>query len=278
MHTDKPKDARGLWGYVALTFGVSWLIWATPVMASLGWIESPVPNLVLAIVGAHGPLVAALVMTGRESGWAGVKRLVRAGFDVRMTLVWWIVIVFAPVLLSGLAVWANGMTSEFVLDTTLLRQPLMILPTFVAMFVVGGSVQEEFGWRGYALPRLLAVWNPLLASVILGLVWGLWHWPLFFVDGASQSFMPFGVFVLLAVGFSVLFTLAYLRTERNLFSALLLHTVINTSLSLFPPIEQRAGGNQMALTYLALAYVVVAVVLVLREPGWWLRGPGGARA
>ena len=273
MKTERTQDTRGVWGYFALAFGVSWLIWATPVMESLGWIESPVPNQVLAIVGAHGPLVAALVMTWREAGWAAVKRLVRAGFDVRMTLIWWIVILFAPVVLSGLAAWLNSETSEFVLDTTLLRQPLLILPTFVAMFLVGGSVQEEFGWRGYALPRLLAVWNPLLASVVLGLVWGLWHWPLFFVDGASQAFMPFGVFVLLVTGFSVLFTLAYVRTGRNLFSALLLHTVINTSLSLFPPIEQRAGGNQMALTYLALAYVVVAVVLVVKEPGWWLKAP-----
>jgi hypothetical protein len=140
MTMDKPTDTRGVWGYLALTFGVSWLIWATPVMGSLGWIESPVPNQVLAILGAHGPLVAALVMTFRGAGWDGVKRLVRAGFDVRMTLIWWIVLVFAPVVLSGLAAWLNGMTSEFVLDTTLLRQPLLILPTFAAMFLVGGAV------------------------------------------------------------------------------------------------------------------------------------------
>ena len=126
----------------------------------------------------------------------------------------------------------------------------MILPTFLFMFFLGGSVQEEFGWRGYALPRLLKIWNPLVSSLVLGVVWGVWHLPLFYISGTSQFYMPFGIFFLLTPLFSLVNTWVYLRTGRNLFSALLLHTAINTSLSLFPPFEPVIGGNQLSLTYL----------------------------
>jgi membrane protease YdiL (CAAX protease family) len=81
--------------------------------------------------------------------------------------------------------------------------------------------------------------------------------------------MSFGIFLLLATAFSVLFTWFFLRTNRNLFSALLFHTAINTSLSLFPPIEQKIGGNQMAFTYLMIAYACVSALIIIKEPALW---------
>lgn len=198
-----------------------------------------------------------------------VKKLVGSGFNLRMALGWWLAIIFIPVVLTGAAVWVNIILNDYQPDTTLLTQPLMIVPTFLVMFFLGGSFQEEFGWRGYALPRLLTLWNRLLASLFLGAIWGFWHLPLFYIPGLSQSFMPFGIFLLLATAFSILFTWFYLRTNRNLFSALLFHTAINTSLSLFPPIEQKISGNQMALTYLMIAYVCVSVFIIVREPTFW---------
>jgi uncharacterized protein len=141
------------------------------------------------------------------------------------------------------------------------------------MFFIGGSVQEEFGWRGYALPRLLEKWNPIVASLLLGIIWGIWHLPLFFISEASQYFMPLGIFLILTEAFTFLITWVYLRTKRNLFSALLLHTSINTWLSLFPPIEKVSGGNQVGLTILAVLYVIVAVAIVLVDRNLFFNSP-----
>lgn len=236
------------------------------------------PNLVWLVIGAHGPLVGALAMTCRSKGWIGVKDLVRSGFRLRMPLAWWLLILATPAALGFLAVWLNLYLNGFQFDKTLLLQPAQILPTFLIMFFLGGSVQEEFGWRGYALGRLIEKWNPLAASLVLGVVWGVWHLPLFFIQGTSQSFMPFGIFLLTGVCFSLLFTWLYWKTRYNLFSALLLHTAINTALSLFPPLEQKAGGNHTALIYLMLIYALVAIFVTVRDRRFWLNPAQEARS
>jgi len=273
LKAESPSPAGNLLFFFGVAFLFSWLVWLIGILASNGRLALPLPNPALVLIGAHGPLVAALSLSYREGGWTAVKALLRAGFAVRIKPVWWASILLLPVLLCGLAVWANVARSDFQLDRTLLDQPWMIVPTFLLAFFLLGSFQEEFGWRGYALPRMLARWNPLIASLILGAVWGVWHLPLFLISGASQSYMSFGVFFSMTLALGVLFTWFYLRTGRNLFSALLLHTAINSSLSIFPPLEQRAGGNQMALTYLMLGYLLVALVVVIGDRSLWLRGP-----
>jgi len=228
-------------------------------------INLPFSYFVLTTIGAHGPLVAALVMTGKLEGWAGIKSLFKSGFKLRIPLKWWLIILILPALLSGLALWVNVSLNNFQFDKSLLTQPWMIPIMYFMIFFIGGSFQEEFGWRGFALPRLLEKWHPLTASLILGAVWGVWHLPLFFIPDTGQYFMPLGVFLILVEAFTVLMTWAYLRTGRSLFSALLFHTSINTMLSVFPPIEKIAGGNQMGFTYLTIAYVVAALVVIVKE-------------
>lgn len=265
MEKTNPSSTRSLIWFFLFAFGFSWLFWLPAVLSSLGVFSLPFPNMAWVILGAHGPLVASLALTYKSAGWSAVKQLIRSGFNFRMGFGWWIAILFLPVALTGIAVWIHVLFNDYQPDPAMLAQPVLILPTFLFLFFLGGSFQEEFGWRGYALPRMLAKWTPLLASLLLGVIWGVWHLPLFYITGVSQSFMPFGIFVFLATAFSILFTWFYLRTNRNVFSALLFHTAINTSFSIFPPVEPRPGGDQMAFTYLTIAYAVVATIVVLKD-------------
>ena len=269
MKNQKPSSNQSLLSFFILAFGFSWLAWLPAVLSTLGLFSLSIPNTVWVIIGAHGPLVSSLILTYKSGGWPAVKHLIRSGFDLRMALRWWLAILAIPVVLAGLAIWVNVSLNGFQPDTSLLSQPLLIVPTFLVMFFLGGSFQEEFGWRGYALPRMFEKWNPLTASLILGLIWGVWHFPLFHISGVSQSFMSFGIFLLLTTAFSVLFTWFFLKTDQNLFSALLFHTAINTSFSLFPPIEQKIGGNQTAFTYLMIAYILVSVLVIFKETALW---------
>ncbi|HNT74287.1 MAG TPA: type II CAAX endopeptidase family protein [Anaerolineae bacterium] len=269
MENSKSSQASSLIWYFVLTFGFSWLFWLSPVLSSQGFFTLPIPNMVCVIIGAHGPLFAAVVLTFKLAGWGAVKQLIRSGFNLRMTLGWWLAIISIPFILTGIAVWVNVVLNDYQPDTTMLTQPLMIVPTFLIMFFLGGSFQEEFGWRGYALPRLLTLSSPLMASLLLGTIWGVWHLPLFYISGVSQSFMPFGIFLPLTIVFSIMFTWFFQKTKHNLFSALLFHTAINTALSLFPPIEQKIGGNQMALTYLMIAYLCLSLLLIAKEFTFW---------
>ena len=65
----------------------------------------------------------------------------------------------------------------------------VVLAEFVRVLFLGGPVEEELGWRGFALPRLQQHRNALDASILLGLIWGFWHLPLYFVLGTGQSEM-----------------------------------------------------------------------------------------
>jgi len=269
MTNPKSSSTNSLIWFIITTFCFSWVFWLIPILSSQGIFTLPIPNMVWVILGAHGPLFASILLTSRSDGWTGVKQLIRSGFNLRMSLKWWLLIILIPFVLAGAAVWINVARNDYQPDSTLLAQPLMIVPTFLFLFFLGGSFQEEFGWRGYALPRLLTLFNPLIAGIILGVIWGFWHLPLFHIPEASQSFLPFGIFWLLTIAFSILSTWFFLSTNRNLFSALLFHTAINTSFSLFPPMEQKVGGNQMSVIYLMAMYVFVSILLVIVNFAFW---------
>jgi uncharacterized protein len=257
--------------FFILTFVFSWLVWIPAALNSMGRLTLPFPTMMLVLFGAHGPLVAALMLTYKAGRWNAVKALLRAGFDLRLKLVWWLVILSLPIALGWLAVWVSAQQNGFEFDRTLLSQPAMILPTFFVLFFFGGSFQEEFGWRGFALPKLLETNNPIIASLILGVIWGVWHYPLFHIAGASQSFMRFDLFLAFTTAYSFIFTWVYLKTNNNVFTALLLHTAINTGFSLFPPVEKELGGDQSAFVYLVILCMAVAVFLVLKDRAAWLK-------
>ena len=92
--------------------------------------------------------------------------------------------------------------------------PLAVINLF-AVLLVGGPLGEEFGWRGYALPHLQTRmgWRP--ASLMLGLVWGLWHLPLFFISDTVQAHMTLALFLPSTVAMSVIFGWLALHTRGS---------------------------------------------------------------
>ena len=177
MKKRNPTDAQFPWTYFILAFGITWLIWSPGVLATLGLMELPVPFIVFFFAGTWGPFLAASWMIYRDEGREGVKRFWRQGLDFRIHGLWLLVILGVPLLLAavplGVYVLAGGTPPEL----SLLSQPWMVIPIFLTHFLTGGG-NEEWGWRGYALDRLQSRWNPLVASIVLGLIFGGWTAPL----------------------------------------------------------------------------------------------------
>ena len=132
---------------------------------------------------------------------------------------------------------------------------LSVFDFVIFVLVVG----EELGWRGYALPQLLALWSPLTSSLILGVLWGLWHLPTFFITGMPQYGLPLPAFILLTIEYSVLLTWLFLHTHGSVLIATLCHGAINLSQGPF------LGGVEGARRYwlLTIAYGVATLILAL---------------
>lgn len=112
-----------------------------------------------------------------------------------------------------------------------------LLLVFCGTLLYLGPLGEEPGWRGFALPQLLKSHSPLIASIIIGLVWTLWHLP---VDlaGRNISMVPEALLARLGITLpgSVIFTWLYLGSGRSLVSCMILHASLNTTwICLLPP-------------------------------------------
>jgi membrane protease YdiL (CAAX protease family) len=127
-----------------------------------------------------------------------------------------------------------------------------VLDFVVFVLVVG----EELGWRGYALPLLLEKRSAGTASLILGLIWGIWHLPTFVIPGTPQYGLPFAAFVLLTIEYSILMTWVFLHTRGSVLIATLFHGAINLSQGFF------LGGVEGASRYwlLSIVYGVAALI------------------
>jgi membrane protease YdiL (CAAX protease family) len=249
------------WDYLIVTFGFSWLCWLPGVLGVQRILGLPIPTEAFLLFGIFGPLVGAIVAIARRGGWAAIRRFLGRVLDVRIGVAWWLVILAGPLFLSALAWLGAGLLGGETAELEVVQKPWILLSTMLLMMVLGGG-QEEFGWRGYALDILQSRWSALAASVVLGVIWGVWHLPLFFVEGTGQYYLPFGIFVLASPALSILTTWVYNSTGKRLFAAVLFHGAVNTGMTLFPPIQQVAGGDQRAFLILSGLYWMCAVIVI----------------
>lgn len=263
-----------LLAFFVLAYGLSWPAWTPYVLSGngLGLLPFSFPSLLgttqLAGVlpGAYlGPVSAAFLVTALAEGRAGLRawrgRLLR--FRVRWT--WWVgvalavplVIVLTTLLVPG----ALGQARAFPLSLLLAYIPML------ALQVVTTAFAEEPGWRDFALPRLQRARGPVLGTVILGLLWGGWHLPLFLSawgDYPHASPLQPVVFVAGCVPLSLVMTWVFNRTGQSVPLVMLLHASINTTYTLvwpvmFPAVSAAGLGYTVQLVAASLVTVVLLV-------------------
>lgn len=265
---------RRLWLFFLIAFGWSWLFWIPAALVARG---ASVPSGLESFLNgpfnpaAWGPLIGAFVVTFLEDGKDGARRLLKRGLDFRFARRWYLVIfLLFPVLIGGALLLAI-FTGEPVPELAALANPLTIPIAFVSILLLGGPLQEEFGWRGYALERLQKRWNALVSSIVIGLVWGAWHLPLFFMPRQEFYYQrPIWGLMLSTTLVSFLFTWLYNNTRGSILAAMLFHTMFNLSHYLFPTL----GSDRASLFLFILLFIAVAVVLVRWGPERMVRaGP-----
>ncbi|MFP9193125.1 CPBP family intramembrane glutamic endopeptidase [Natrialbaceae archaeon A-CW1-1] len=250
---------RHLLAFVLLTFLISWTAWG--VLAVLG--TEPGINLggVLWLLGGLGPPIAAAVVTRMTDGSQSTRQLLGRLLRWRVGWQWYGVAVLLPgvVVISAIIIdtQVRGVTTpipgpEFV---------LLLVGMIVYSSVIAGGL-EEIGWRGFALPRLQTSFDALAASVVIGVVWVVWHVPLFIVPGVWHTALPVLPFIVQGIALAVVFTWLYNSTRGSLLLVVLLHGSVNAWLSTVWILREDIDPVTlwvMALLVCLIAFGVVAV-------------------
>ena len=255
MLSERPIPNNSLVPFFVLTFAYSWGCWALAARIG-GSAEQTAFKLGLGVLGGLGPSLVAFFLTLRREGLRRLWRFVVEGFDPRFSTGVYGLAVAIPLLLNGIAYFSTGATK---VETNLPS----LLGTFVIWFFLGGPFGEEFGWRGYALPRLMRRCNPLAASLILGVIWSAWHYPLTRLVGTTESQTPVWVFFLSTTAAAVTYTWVWLRSGKKLFAVLLLHAMVNITVKLFPEPHVVKGIDRSTYVEALLSMVLAAALVFL---------------
>jgi len=187
-------------------------------------------NLPFSSLAVLAPITAALILTQRDSGRQGVKRLLRSAVDYRRikNKAWYLpIFLLLPLIavLSYVMLVAMGRP---------LPEPQIPIEAGVIMFAVFfiGALAEELGWQGYLFERLQLRLNALEAALILGVVWAIWHIIPFIQTHNTPTWIAWQCGF--SVGLRVLITWIYNNTGKSVLAAACVHTMSNLGAFLFP--------------------------------------------
>ena len=255
--------------FFVLTFVFSWGWWGL-------WqaLQMPTP---LIYVRTAGPTIAAFVVLAIISGRPGVLRLLRSYVHWRVGVPWYLVtLVGVPVLMFLSYVVVPESLADFV------APGWSFIPSYLgifaySVFLAGGPLLEEGGWRGFALPRLQRLRGPLVGTLILGVLWALWHLPAYFgplsLTEPDATFLSTGItfveYSIGIIGFSFVMSWVFNNTGGSVLMAILLHAAYDAAGAfevLFPstytgisPISLNLGN--------AIVFSIAALVIIFATRG-----------
>lgn len=263
------RSAVPLGTFFIATFAATWALWglaaAVPVAAAWGSAIRPL----LFLPGTFAPALVALWLTSRSGGSVATRALIDRMFAWDVGMRWY---AFAAGYLIAVKLTAAlvhrgliGTWPEF--GTT----PVVLL-LMAAVFSTPFQAGEEIGWRGVALPRLATRLGFAHAAIVLGVIWALWHLPLFFIADTPTTGQSFPVYLLSVTALSVAIAWLYAHTGGSLLLVMLMHAAINNTKGIVSsgPVND---GNPFALSSTAMGWITMAVlwavaaVLLVRMPG-----------
>lgn len=248
------RQTRNLVIFLVATFVWTWACYA-PIALS-GNSPYQMPWMILLILGGMGPSLIGVAMVLLLSEKAERRDYWLRCFSFKqISFVWWLVIflMFPAIYILSVSVdvLMGGAWPAMEMLRGLIANPAAIPLTAFISFM-SGPWAEEFGWRGYALDRIIKPAGVIRGTIILGLIWGVWHLPLFFMPATAHGqtgfgFAGFWTFNLRSVGLALLMTWIYLKTNRSILSAIFMHFTSNFTGQLLMPLSSRFEVVNMIL-------------------------------
>lgn len=223
-----------VWFYI-LAFGIAWLGWVPAALGSRGVAPFDAPYFqLLLILPAIAPALAAVIVTRATDGSAAGSAL------------------FGPLVLLFAGRIATGALGPTDVPPAPQGDPATLAVAALITSLLANP-WEEVGWRGFALTHLQKRHTALIATLIIGTLWGLWHLPFFFWTGNPMSAYPFPPWFIGTVAVAFIYTWLYNSAAGSLLPVTLFHVALNTL---------GVVVTGVSVTALAIVYALVALVLL----------------
>ena len=252
----KSKSSRPRW----VAFIVSWLV-SAPILILYAWKIYDIEELaVVVIVFSIIAVFPAWVLSSAYARTPGIRKQFSTLLKPRGPVLWYLVIflIFPGIPLLGMTITnlLGGEAQFYLADIAFRDTAVLLLLEFAHVFLMTGGINEESGWRGFALPRLQSRHPVIVAALAVGIVWGLWHLPFDFGEGVPVAWILENRLVWSLV-FSILMTWVYNRTNGSILAPALFHSAMNTF------------GNQFTITTAGnVLFIGVAIYAMLSDRMW----------
>jgi hypothetical protein len=250
--------------FFVLTFAVSWAcFFGSAAVAPPG--SSPASGIAgsIYLIGVFSPAIVAAALTVRGAGSSGLAGLAKAAIRAPSSARWYC---------FALGYMAVVKLAAAVVHRVLLGAwpPFSDTPWYLMALAIPFStpvqIGEELGWRGYALPRLATRVGLGPASVVLGVIWGVWHLPFFLIAGVDKTGQSLPVYVLGTTAMSVAMAWLFWRTGGSLLMTMLMHAAINNTEIV--PTALPGASNPWSLHAQPIAWLTLAMMWTVA--GWCL--------
>lgn len=250
------RNRRALVLFFVLAYLLPWLIWGTTIAESRGLLSFHIPQSLAFWIGLTVATYTTAAITG---GWPAVKDILLRLIRWRVHPIWYVVALGITGLLSLIAIGIYlviGGTNQ--IGVLLTSQDLLPALLFQIFFFL---LTEETAWRGFALPRLQASYSALNASLILGVLWGFWHLPLFLIPGSFQSTLPLAGFLLATIAMTIITTWVFNHTHGSVLLVAILHAATDTTIAY----TNVMSGDQALFWIFVGVQIAFAVILVVTQ-------------
>jgi uncharacterized protein len=253
MNKIKPENHSPL-KFFLLVYGLSIPLWIIETRIDVKGLPLDIP--ITDILAAFTPLIAASVLVYKEEGRSGINKLFKRILDFsRITQnIWYVPIIFLAFLmylLIYIIIYLFGLPLPINFHI-----PFLSIPFLFCLFFLG-SVAEETGYMGYAIDPMQERFGALSASILIGILWAVWHYPSIIQQGHNLTWIAWATLGTVAV--RVLIVWIYNNTEKSLFACILFHTLLNVGRPLFP----RDEIHNPLVDYPYIHYSIIAITAVI---------------
>ena len=252
--------------FFVLTYILSWTIWVVLILGA-SQISEGISSIVR-LFGVLMPAISALFLT-LWAGRSGIKKLL-ARFKIwRVNSKWWLAVIL---IYPGMLIVAGLIYNFFVADSVSLLP--VTAGTLIAnvIFLSIATLGEEIGWRGVALPALQKKYSPFNSSLILGLLWSIWHLPFWLLIGTLAQFGTFYFVMnfLFIVPTTFFITWIFNKTNGSMLLPVVFHVVFNVVNVAIFPVTGSAGAFAVFIT---MQFIVMLMIIPsLRKSNYYPSG------